>query len=108
MKVLFCLISWLLWNFAIFSFDKNKEDEAHRQFPLKQYVSEKWDNWVGSLICCPVLLLVMKLGFGVDVLKAINISSLQWSDALIGASGPAWEAVLWAQGKIKSYFAAKP
>lgn len=107
MKILFAFITWLLWNVAIFSFDKNKEDEAHRKFPFMQYVGEKWDNWLGSLISCIALLLVMKLGFGVDVLKAINFTQLQWSDALIGASGPVWEASLWAQAKVRNYFANK-
>jgi len=106
MKILFALGGWLLWNFAIFSLDKNKDDEVHRQFPIKQYISEKWDNWVGSLICCFVLFLIMKLGYGVDVLSFANIN-LKWSDALIGASGFAWEGIMWGVGKTKNYFATK-
>jgi hypothetical protein len=103
MKVLFALTGWLLWNFAIFSLDKNKEDEAHRKFPIMQYVGEKWDNWLGSLICSAGLFLIMKLGYGVDVLSLTNIN-LKWSDAFIALGGPGFEIVLWAVGKIKSQF----
>lgn len=102
MKILFALGGWLLWNFAVFSLDKNKDDESHLKFPIWQYVGEKWDNWAGSLICCVVLMFIMKLGYGVDVLNTINLGTLKWSDSLIGASGPAYEVVLWMIGKVRS------
>lgn len=107
MKILYALIGWFLWNFAIFNLDKNKDDEAHRKFPLAQYVSENWETWIGSLFTCVFLLLIMRLGFGVDVLNTIGVKTLVWSDALIAASGPAWEAIMWSIKKVKTYFANK-
>ena len=103
MKILFALAGWLLWNFAIFTLDKNSNDEKHIKFPFSQYIGEKWDNWFGSLITCAVLFLVMKLGYGVDVLSLAQVN-LKWSDALIGASGPAFEIILWSIGKVKNQF----
>lgn len=104
MKALFALCGWLLWNVGVFSLDKNDNDEKHTDFPLWQYVKEKYDNWIGSAICCGFLLLTMKLGFGVDVLKTINVANLVWSDALIGFSGPAWEILLWGIKKVRTQF----
>src|SRR5258706_4074124 len=103
MKILFALCGWVLWNLAIFVLDKNKNDEAHLKFPLGQYAGEKWDNWLGSLVTCTFLFLIMKLGYGVDVLSLAQVN-LKWTDALIGASGPAFEIVLWSIGKIKGQF----
>lgn len=100
MKILFAIGCWLLWNFAVFNLDKNKDDEAHKQFGYGQYAKEKWEKWVGSLICCGIIFLVMKLGYGVDVLSMTGLD-IKWSDALIGASGPGYEVVLWLIGKIK-------
>jgi len=103
MKILFALTGWALWNFAIFSLDKNGNDEKHTAFPLKQYALEKWDNWVGSFITCLILMLIMKLGYGIDVIKLTNISNVAWSDALIGASGPGFEIVMWLVGKVRRF-----
>ncbi len=107
MKIGYALVCWFIWNFAIFNLDKNKDDESHVKFGYRQYASEVWENWVGSLFTCIFLLLVMNLGFGVDVLSTIGVTTIKWSDALIGASGPAYEAVMWGIKKVKSYFAAK-
>lgn len=103
MKILFSVAGWFLWNFAIFNLDKNKDDEAHRKFGYGQYAADNWENWAGSLILNLVLFLIMKLGYGIDILAMTNLD-IKWTDALIGFSGPGYEIVLWGVGKIKSKF----
>lgn len=100
MKVLFALSGWFLWNFGTFALAKNKDEELHRNFPVKQYFIETWEDWVGSLICCLVLFLVMILGYGVDVLQLTGLK-VAWTDAFIGASGAAWQILLSVIRKVK-------
>lgn len=44
-------VGWFVWNLALFTISKNKNDALEIPFPYKKYFNETWDNWLFSLSC---------------------------------------------------------
>ena len=40
MNILLALFGWLIWNFALFSMEKDKFDDAEQDFPIKPYIKK--------------------------------------------------------------------
>lgn len=102
MNILISIFGWLAWNVIIFRIDKDQLDEQGKDFPLKQYVLQSWDNWLASACMIPLLLYMGYRGLGFDVLGNIDIQKLQWSDAYYMGSGFFTEAVIFAIKKWKA------
>ena len=89
------LAGWLAFNFVMLSMSK---DEDEKNFALKIYFQEHWDNWVASLFMIPVLLF-----FGYSKLNiTIDANNLEWSDMYYPCSGFFTELVKVAYKKWKA------
>lgn len=45
----------ILYNFLSFVIEKDKSDDEYKRFSLKAYTKQRWDNWILSLLCVPVV-----------------------------------------------------
>lgn len=90
---------WLAWNVVMFRIEKDGYDLQKIKFPLGEYFSRTWDNWIASFVMIPILLFV---GF-----KKLNIefdsNNLQWNDLYYVLSGFITEVVIvsWEKWKNK-------
>lgn len=87
MNILLVVFGWLIWNFALFSMEKDKADEAGEHFPIGPHVRKYWDNWVLSLLCVPVLIILGIKGLGLDAIPIDDLKHLRWNDAYYLGAG---------------------
>lgn len=102
LNVYVTVLGWLAYNIIVLSMEKDRYDEQHTAFPLKQYIGEHWDNWAASLVMVPVLLW---LGYRqLDIIASPldeHASRITWSDLYYLASGFATEFVIRLIKKLK-------
>lgn len=97
MKVLIALFGWFAFNVMKLRIEKDEYDDTGKTFPVKEYVSKNWDNWLWSLCGVPILLFA-----GQEAFHIINISedsSLKWGDSYYLAAGFVPELLLFAYVK---------
>lgn len=96
-NALAALAGWLAWNGTMFSIHKDSDE---KNFNLKSYTMETYDNWLASLLMIPVLLYVGHSQLSID----IDSGKLEWQDTYYLASGFAVEAVkvAWKKWKTKN------
>lgn len=103
MNFLLTFFAWLLWQWGEFSIAKNVYDDKDELFDVMHYASKKWDDWIGSLICAAVLLLIGYMGLGLELVRIIDAEHPpQWSDLYYAGSGIFWELFLGAIRKFKA------
>lgn len=93
MNILLAFFGWLIWNFALFSMEKDKFDDAGQEFPIKPYLKKYWDNWVLSLFAVPVLIILGIKGLGLDAIPVDDLQHLRWSDAYYLGAGAITEII---------------
>jgi hypothetical protein len=94
MNILAAFFGWLAFNVAMFRIEKDTYDDKHQSFPLKQYASETWDNWLASLACIPVLLFIGYYKLQIPSIGVLEGGELKWSDFYYLCSGFATELVI--------------
>jgi len=70
------LFGWLAFNVIMFSMEKDGADQLNVEFSPLQYFYKKWDNWLASLICVPI---VLYLGYHNLNIGMIDIESPKWA-----------------------------
>ena len=43
------------YNWLAFSFTKDGFDNTRKKFSFNVYIKNRWDNWVWSLLCVPII-----------------------------------------------------
>lgn len=80
------LIGWFVWNVGLLSLTKDEYDDSGKDFLLKSYAKDHWDNWLFSLVAIPAILIAGSQGFGMDALAVIDIK-MKWSNLYYLGSG---------------------
>ena len=80
MNIALTFLGWLIWNFGLFSMEKDKADEKGLDFSIKHYAKCYWDNWLYSLFFIPLLILLGIKGLGLEAIPMFDVQSLKWSD----------------------------
>lgn len=93
MNILLALLGWIIWNFALFTIEKDKSDDADIAFDTKKYIRTHWDNWVLSAIMIPILIIIGVKGIGLDALPIGDFEDLQWNDLYYLGAGAITEVV---------------
>ena len=102
MNIVLTLLGWLAWNGFEFNMKKNVADAKDEAFPIGQYVSKKWDDWLMTLIIAALLLVIGHMGLGLDLLRVIDKDHpAEWSDLYYAGSGIIYEALKFAYEKWK-------
>lgn len=95
------LLGWIAWNFYEFKNAKDDHDDKNEKFDIGVYIYKKWDNWVWTLLCAFILLVIGHNGLGLDLVRHFGLD-LQWSDLYYLCSGFASEAVSFLVRKFKN------
>lgn len=97
------LLGWLVWNIGLFSYEKDKHDDAEKEFDVVAYYKKYWDNWLLSLVCVPILVIIGMRGLGLDPIPLDDFKHLQWNDLYYFGSGALAEAVKVIIKKISNW-----
>lgn len=81
------LVGWAAFIVISLSMDKDLKDESGQAFPIGPYIQTKWDNWLASLVCVPVLVIIGR--YGMD----LSLTGIQWADLYYLAAGIAPEFI---------------
>lgn len=97
-NAVFAFFGWLAWNGIMFSFHK---DDDEKNFNIKSYALETYDNWLASFLFIPVMLFFGHGTLGIDI---DGFANLKWQDSFYPLSGFAVEAlkVIWKKWKAKN------
>ena len=49
------LFGVFLYNWLAFTIEKDKFDKDNKPFEFRDYSSKRWDNWIWSLLCVPLI-----------------------------------------------------
>lgn len=101
MNFLISIAGWLLWNSIAFRIEKDGYDSQKKQFPLKEYISETWDNWITSLFMIPVLLFLGYKGLDLNPMAVFGSEPMGWNDFYYLGTGFFTEVVMYAVKKWK-------
>lgn len=101
MNIILSLLGWLMWNFGLFSFEKDKADDLNQDFDIRHYIKCYWDNWVLSLIMVPILIILGIKGLGLDAIPMLDIEHLKWSDSYYLGAGFFAEALKYYLAKLR-------
>jgi hypothetical protein len=93
MNIILTFLGWLAWNWGLFVYEKDKYDALDQKFNIGHYAERYWDNWVLSLICAPILVILGIKGLGLTALPLTDIEHLKWNDLYYLASGLLAEAL---------------
>ena len=52
---LWAVFGVILYNYLSFNLHKDELDDSGKQFSFKTYRKGRWDNWVWSILCVPVI-----------------------------------------------------
>lgn len=52
---LWAIFGVILYNYLSFNLHKDELDDTGKSFSFKTYRKSRWDNWVWSLLCVPVI-----------------------------------------------------
>lgn len=52
---LWALFGVLIYNYLSFTIVKDEADDVSKNFKFKPYALKRWDNWVWSLLCVPII-----------------------------------------------------
>ena len=102
MNFLISLAGWFAWNVMILRIDKDAYDTTGKTFPISEYASKTWDNWLASLAMIPILLFIGYRQMNLDPMAVIDVQHLKWSDLYYLGSGFFTEAVMYAYKKWKN------
>lgn len=97
-NALLAFFGWLAWNGIMFSVHK---DEDEKNFNLKSYALEHYDNWLASLVVIPVLLIVGAKQLNINI---EDVGNFEWKDCYYPLSGFIVEAikVAWKKWRAKN------
>jgi hypothetical protein len=107
MNILLAFLGWLAWNWGLFVYEKDSLDALDQKFNVKHYAERYWDNWVLSLICVPILIIIGIKGLGLKALPVADVEDLQWNDMYYLASGLLAEAVKYYIALVIKKFTGK-
>lgn len=93
MNIVLVFLGWFIWNFALFTIEKDKHDDDGTPFPVKQYIKTHWDNWLLSAIMIPVLIIVGIKGLNLSALPFGDFEDFTWSDLYYLGAGAFSEMV---------------
>lgn len=102
MNFLFAIAGWIVWNLIAFRIEKDPYDDRNEKFPIKEYISKVWDNWLVSLFMIPVLLFLGYKGLGLNPLAVWGTEPIGWNDTYYACSGFFSEVLMYAVKKWRS------
>lgn len=103
MNILLTVLGWLAWNIGLFSFEKDKSDDKDEKFSLIHYANKYWDNWLLSLVCVPILIIMGIKGLGLDAIPIGDFEDLHWNDIYYLCAGAFAEAVKVGIKKVSTW-----
>lgn len=104
MNLLLTLFGWIIWNFTLFTIEKDKFDNTEKEFSFRVYAKTHWDNWVLSLFFIPVLIILGIKGFKLEALPIDDFAGMKWGDLYyLGAGAFAEVAKYYITLIIKKY-----
>ena len=101
---IWALFGVLLYNWLSFTIEKDKFDSKSETFNFRDYASKRWDNWIWSLLCVP--LIVAKGDQLWYYVMAYYEKDWQFLDILYLSAGVVAEGFYWLLKKMFSLIAA--
>ena|SRR5688572_2205222 len=102
MNFLISIAGWTLWNLIAFRIEKDAYDDRNEKFPLKEYVSKVWDNWLASLVMIPILLFLGQQQLGLNPMGVFGTEEIGWNDFYYLGAGFFTEALMYAVKKWRA------
>ena len=101
---LWALFGVILYNWLSFTIEKDKFDKEDEPFNFGNYAGKRWDNWIWSLLCVP--LIVFKGEQLWYYAMAYFEKDWQFLDVLYLSAGVVAEGLYWLLKKMFSLIAA--
>jgi len=93
MNIILVFLGWSIWNFALFTIEKDRFDDEDKPFPVGKYIRSHWDNWLLSAIMIPVLIIVGIKGLDLTALPFGDFQDFKWGDLYYLGAGAFSEMV---------------
>jgi hypothetical protein len=113
MNFMISVLGWFLWNWINFNIEKSELDDDgddKTNLSLHEYKNRHWPNWIGSLMCVPLLLWVGSRQLSLDPFASVIGMpgvGLGWNDVYLIGSGALYEILIFAVKRIKKIFKKK-
>lgn len=104
MNIALTFLGWIIWNFGLFSMEKDKADEKGEDFSIGHYTKCYWDNWLLSLFIIPILIILGIRGLGLEAIPLADLKGLKWNDIYYLGAGAFAEAVKYYIAVVRKKF----
>lgn len=105
MNFIISILGWFLWNWVelvLRQKELEEDGDPNTNFHLKEFAKKKVYYWVGSFVCCFVLLWLGTKELALTPLAPLVGHDLGWSDLYYLGAGAAFEVIIFVSGKIKN------
>lgn len=103
------LLGWAIWNIAelvIRQKELEEDGDPNTNFHFKEYKQKKMWYWIGSFVCCLLLLWIGERQLSLEPLSEALNHKFNWNDLYYPASGAVFEVfmflVLWVRKVLKN------